>query len=134
MPLPDAFPGIGELQDSKQVLWSGGPVAADQAGLLVDSPDTLLQAHKVVDTLHFSISVELLKSLVVESDNSRFRLYAGHAGWGPAQLDGELARGDWHLRAASVQQVFATDTRELWKTLIGAGDTWVMAGDDWLQF
>jgi len=124
-PLKHAFPDIEGPQDANQVLWFGGPVAADQAGLLVDRPHPSAQAHKVIDTLHFSKSFKLLKSLVASS-SSRYRVYAGHAGWGPAQLDRELARGDWHLREASVMHVLATDTQKLWETLIGAGGTWVM--------
>lgn len=130
MPLPGAFPGVEALQDSKQVLWFGGPVAADQAALLFDAPQTPAQSKKVMDTLHFSTSLEVLESLVTASRPSRYRVYAGYAGWAPAQLDGELARGDWHLREASVEQVMAADTRELWNTLIGAGGTWVRADDE----
>jgi putative transcriptional regulator len=111
-------------------MWFGGPVAVQQAGLLVDSPQTPAQALTVLDTLHFSMSFELLQSLLAESTGSRYRVYAGHAGWAPAQLDGELARGDWHLRAASIEQVLAADTDALWKTLIGASGTWVMSDGD----
>jgi putative transcriptional regulator len=132
MSLPHAFPDVEGLQDSKQVMWFGGPVALQQAGLLVDSPQTPEQALTVMGSLHFSTSFELLKSLLAESAGSPYRVYAGHAGWAPAQLDGELARGDWHLRAASVEQVLAADTEALWKTLIGASGTWVMNDGEWL--
>ena len=132
MSLPAAFPEIEGLQDSRQVMWFGGPVAVGQAGLLVDSQQTPTQALTVMDTLHFSTSFELLQSLLNASPDDHYRVYAGHAGWAPAQLDGELARGDWHLRAASVEQVLAADTDALWKTLIGASGTWVMSDGDWL--
>ena len=132
MSLPHAFPDVEGLRDSKQVMWFGGPVALQQAGLLVDSPQTPEQALTVMDSLHFSTSFELLQSILAGSSGSRYRVYAGHAGWAPAQLDGELARGDWHLRKASVEQVLAADTEPLWKTLIGASGTWVMSDGEWL--
>jgi len=32
--------------------------------------------------------------------------YAGYAGWGPGQLEGEIARGDWTLEPASAGAIF----------------------------
>jgi putative transcriptional regulator len=36
----------------------------------------------------------------------RLRVYAGYAGWGPGQLDGELAEGAWIVHEADPEDPF----------------------------
>ena len=38
---------------------------------------------------------------------TRLRAFAGHAGWGPGQLEAEIARGDWIVMPAKADQVFS---------------------------
>ena len=44
--------------------------------------------------------------------------FAGHAGWGPGQLDHEIARGDWHVTAADATMVFEVKASAIWPKLI----------------
>ncbi len=46
------------------------------------------------------------------------RAFAGHAGWGPGQLDDELERGDWILEPATVDDAFTEDPHELWSAVL----------------
>jgi putative transcriptional regulator len=46
------------------------------------------------------------------------RAFAGHAGWGPGQLDSELERGDWILEPAQRQDAFAPEPLELWTVVL----------------
>lgn len=52
------------------------------------------------------------------SSSAEFKFYARHCGWGPGQLEGEVARGVWWLAAASPRVVMA-----------GAGDPIVAAAE-----
>jgi len=52
------------------------------------------------------------------ADASRLRFYVGYAGWAPGQLEGEIARGDWHIRPASADLVFAKEPDDVWRTLV----------------
>lgn len=135
LPLPEAFPDLPALKESDQHLWFGGPVQPDQAALLVSTPQAPERSLTVLDQLHFSTSIELLHSLARSPAPTRFRVYAGYAGWAPAQLDGELARGDWLLRGASAEQVMTGDARGLWQELIDGKGTWVKrergGGGEW---
>ena len=68
--------------------------------LLVRSGVRPAEAVTVFEGLHVSQSARLLKRLVRDQSTKRsmrFRVYAGHAAWGAGQLEGELARGDWHV-------------------------------------
>jgi putative transcriptional regulator len=48
----------------------------------------------------------------------RYRVFAGYAGWGPGQLEGELTEGAWALAAANGQLLFDTPVEELWERLL----------------
>ncbi|MGH2915878.1 MAG: YqgE/AlgH family protein [Solirubrobacteraceae bacterium] len=51
-------------------------------------------------------------------DLHRGRAFAGHAGWGPGQLDDELARGDWILEPACHEDAFTTAPLSLWRSVL----------------
>ncbi len=51
----------------------------------------------------------------------RARIFAGHSGWGPGQLDGELERGDWILEPARYSDAFTTDRDVLWSVVLTQG-------------
>jgi Uncharacterized ACR, COG1678 len=49
---------------------------------------------------------------------NRIHGFAGHAGWGPGQLEHEIARGDWHVTAADATMVFEVKASAVWPKLI----------------
>jgi putative transcriptional regulator len=51
------------------------------------------------------------------AEDLRFRVFRGYAGWGPDQLERELAAGAWAVAAASSQLLFDTPVEELWSLL-----------------
>lgn len=48
----------------------------------------------------------------------RFRVFNGYAGWGPGQLEGELAVGAWEVVAGEGEVLFATPVTDLWRCLV----------------
>ena len=48
----------------------------------------------------------------------RFRAYVGYAGWGPGQLDAEIARGDWHVDSGDPKAIFDMPPEEVWPKFI----------------
>ncbi len=48
----------------------------------------------------------------------RYRMFMGYAGWGPDQLDGELATGVWAVVPATGQLLFDTPVADLWFRLL----------------
>lgn len=49
--------------------------------------------------------------------DGRFRLFSGYAGWGPDQLENEIAIGAWTIVPASGEVLFDTPPKELWDRL-----------------
>src|SRR5437764_1489139 len=62
---------------------------------------------KVVPCLFFCNGRDHLEQLVGETGAMKF--FAGMAGWGAGQLEGELAEGAWLTLPAKVQDVFSDD-------------------------
>jgi putative transcriptional regulator len=53
-----------------------------------------------------------------ESVLSNLRIFLGHAGWAPGQLDGELSAGAWIVIDAMPQDVFSTAPERLWSVVL----------------
>jgi putative transcriptional regulator len=47
----------------------------------------------------------------------RLRIFRGYAGWGPGQLEQELAAGAWGVVPAAGEVLFETPVEELWERL-----------------
>jgi putative transcriptional regulator len=48
----------------------------------------------------------------------RFRVFLGYAGWGPDQLEGELAAGAWAVVPATGALLFDTPVDDFWDNLL----------------
>jgi len=53
-----------------------------------------------------------------EEQTPRYRMFAGYAGWGPGQLEGELAAGAWAVIAANGETLFDTPLDDMWAQLL----------------
>ena len=42
------------------------------------------------------------------------RIFIGHAGWAPGQLEAEIARGDWTLARANPDKIFNGKSDHPW--------------------
>jgi putative transcriptional regulator len=47
----------------------------------------------------------------------KFRVFTGYAGWGPKQLEAEMAQGAWIVLPATGERLFETAVDELWDRL-----------------
>jgi putative transcriptional regulator len=44
----------------------------------------------------------------------RFKMFSGYSGWGPQQLEGELAEKSWAVVRATSEYLFDTPVEDLW--------------------
>ena len=54
----------------------------------------------------------------VASATRRARAFAGHAGWGPGQLEAELEEEAWIVEPARHEDAFCDDPEELWSSVL----------------
>jgi len=58
----------------------------------------------------------------VANENSgqhlRFKMFSGYSGWGPQQLEGELAEKAWAVVKANSELIFDTPIEDLWTRVL----------------
>jgi putative transcriptional regulator len=110
-----AAPVLAGLVGPGEPIFQGGPVAPAEAVLLVDlAPPGLLDV-PVLDTIGF-----LTGDVPADAagDIRRARVFVGHSGWGPGQLEAELEAGAWLVEPAQPADVFTADAAALWKHVL----------------
>ena len=60
----------------------------------------------------------LLRRVLSASPAPRARVLAGYAGWGPGQLDAELAQSAWLIGRIDLDLVFDIEPEQMWETAI----------------
>ena len=93
----------------------GGPVSLDTIMFLIRSEDPLEQTTHVMGDVYFGGDKKTLERLLEEERGShQLRLFVGHSGWAPGQLESELDRGDWRLFRANAYTVFEKGLDSIW--------------------
>jgi putative transcriptional regulator len=111
----EAAPELADVVDDDEHLFSGGPVQPSGVIVLAEFTDPDDAAMLVVDGVGpLAASADLHTVSVVDG---RARAFAGHAGWGPGQLEAELERDDWIVEPATPDDVFE-DADGLWSAVL----------------
>ena len=96
----------------------GGPVQPERGWILVGEPPAESDFRTIVDGLYLSTSPVVLRRVLQSHPPPRARVLAGYAGWGPGQLDEELAQSAWLMADVEVDLVFDVETSLMWETAI----------------
>jgi putative transcriptional regulator len=92
----------------------GGPVGEEQGWVLLDDLAAQgVDATALVPGLHWARSQAALRH-VAERPDLAARVLLGCAGWGPGQLESEIAAGAWLVVPASAHIVFGEALEERW--------------------
>jgi len=117
--LSELFPEVGGLKDLANSAYYGGPVETHLMWLLVRSATSVRDAELIVEGVYASVSRGALEGILGRKTGApEFRMYSGYAGWGPGQLEGEIARGDWYVTDADAEMVFHKVPEDVWPALI----------------
>ena len=100
-------------------LWMGGPVDLQRAWVLMadaQGPDE--EQREICPGVLLSVSQELTLRLLQEPPSQRARVIVGYSGWGPGQLDKELAASAWLTAAVDPGLIFGVPPEQMWETAI----------------
>jgi len=115
VPVAEAVPALEPLVDDGEQVWVGGPVQTDAVLVLGEFADPEDAAVPLFGALGFP-SLEDPEEIVPVT--IRRRVFAGYAGWGAGQLEGELERDDWILEPADPDDAFTEAPDELWRDVL----------------
>jgi putative transcriptional regulator len=96
----------------------GGPVEPQRGWILLAEPPDDQDFRTICEGVYLSTSPNLLRSVLTAFPEPRARVLAGYAGWGPGQLDVELAQSAWLIGSVDVDLVFDVEPGAMWETAI----------------
>ena len=109
------FPELDRLAKLDDKVYFGGPVEIGSVSFLFRADAPPEHATQVVDGVYVSANEELLRKLLGrEKPMEGLRIFVGHSGWGPGQLQAEIARGDWTLAPAETGAIFDGKSEQPW--------------------
>ena len=105
--------------DPELRLWIGGPVEPQRTWVLMSEaqgPDD--EQREICPGVLLSASHELTLELLQAPPRSSARVVIGYAGWGPGQLDQELAASAWLMMEVDPALIFGVAPDQMWETAI----------------
>jgi putative transcriptional regulator len=115
----DVLADWGDVVAEPEVLFHGGPVSTEGALAVAklrtedDVPVGFREVTGQLGLVDLDTPVELL-----DGSLDGLRIFAGYAGWGAEQLDGEIAEGSWYVVPSQPLDVFRVDPGDLWRDVL----------------
>lgn len=108
--------------DANARCWWGGPVEPTSGWMLFG--DAPLRAEPepghvttISEGLRFTASLDVF-GLLAPHPPARLRLLLGYAGWGPGQLESEIAQGAWLSAPAVPSTLFEVPSDAIWDQVV----------------
>lgn len=115
LPVSHVFPDARGLEHITDKVYFGGPVEIDSVSFLFRTATPPQGAVMVVEGVYLSKSAKLLRELLArDKPMDGLRVFVGHSGWAPGQLENEISRGDWKLAPASAGAIFDAHPEHPW--------------------
>jgi putative transcriptional regulator len=109
------FPHLKRLAAVRDKVYFGGPVELDSVWFLFRAARAPERAVQAFDGVCLSADRDLLLQLLArDKPMDGLKIFVGHSGWAPGQLQAEIARGDWSLKRAESEAVFNSQNEHPW--------------------
>jgi putative transcriptional regulator len=115
MGISQLFPDIKRLAQLHDRVYFGGPVELGTVWFLVRAATPPEHAIKTCDGVYLSADRQLLlKLLGRDKPMEGLRIFIGHSGWAPGQLEAEIDDGAWMLDHARPDAIFNGKSDHPW--------------------
>lgn len=107
----------GSAQAQRGVVYSGGPVE-EERGFVIHSADynAAVATLDVTDAVAMTATVDILRDIAM-GDGPDLQLIAlGYCGWGPGQLEAEIAENGWLIAEGRSELIFSSDDDRKWQS------------------
>lgn len=116
VPVSRLFPDLKSLAGLHDKLYFGGPVDfGSSIWFLFRARTQPRHAVQACAGVYLSADADLLRQLLSRPDPMEgLRIFVGYAGWGPGQLQAEIASGAWTARRADAAGIFDPSSQRPW--------------------
>jgi putative transcriptional regulator len=115
VPVSHLFPDLKHLAQVRDKVYFGGPVDLASVWFLFRAATPPEHAIQAFDGVCLSADRQLLLQLLGRSKPmDGLRIFLGHAGWAPGQLEAEVERGDWTSKRADMEAIFSGKSEHPW--------------------
>ena len=111
-----AVPDLQRLVAEDEPVYVGGPVQQEAVLVLAEFEDPSDAAMLVVGDVGFVPGDGDFQLLA--GTTRRARVFAGYAGWGPGQLEGELEESSWIVAEGGGLDLFPEPEADLWGSVL----------------
>lgn len=125
-PLKSLLQGFGVEKAKAEetvVLHYGGPVEQIRGFVLHSADYSGPSTQVVADDVALSTGFDILKALAAGGGPRQRLFLLGYAGWGPSQLEGEIARNDWLTAPAEDRLIFSDEGERIWEEALKRAGT-----------
>jgi putative transcriptional regulator len=115
IPVSRLFPDMKHLAQIHDKVYFGGPVEFGEVWFLFRAAKPPAHAIQAFDGVYLSGNRELLLQLLGRGKPmDGLRIFVGHSGWAPGQLEAEIGRGDWTMQRAESDAIFNRKPGHVW--------------------
>ncbi len=115
VPVSHLFPDIKRLAQVPDKAYFGGPVDFGSVWFLFRAATAPEHAVQACDGVYLSGDRDLLLKLLGRAKPmDGLRIFVGHAGWAPGQLEAEISHGYWTLKRAEPDAIFNGKSEHPW--------------------
>lgn len=104
-----------------QTVYIGGPVETGR-GFVLHSPDyrSPLETLDCIPDVSMTATVDILESIGLGKGPDKRLMMLGYSGWGPGQLEDEIARNGWLTAPADPKIVFDLPDQDKWQAAVSS--------------
>jgi putative transcriptional regulator len=99
-------------------IYIGGPVQPELGFILHTTDYRRVGIIDVTGDIAVTATKEIVRDIAAGAGPKKFMLIFGYAGWGPGQLEGEMARGSWYTAPLDLPLVFDLDRDRVWERAV----------------
>jgi putative transcriptional regulator len=115
VPVSHLFPDLKRLAKMPDKLYFGGPVDLESVWFLYRAATPPEHGVQACDGVYLSADRQLLLQLLGrDKPMDGLRIFVGHAGWAPGQLEAEIERHDWTSKRAEKEAIFNGKSEHPW--------------------
>jgi putative transcriptional regulator len=115
IPVSRLFPDLKRLAQVPDKVYFGGPVDFGSVWFLFRAAAPPEHAIQACDGVYLSADRQLLLQLLGrDKPMDSLRIFVGHAGWAPGQLEAEIAQRAWALKRAETEAIFSGNSEHPW--------------------